>query len=61
MYKIYITKNQFNSLKNKVKFIDAIRLSRITNAIRASQSLILRTVKDNSIRGLRDKFEVIQL
>ena len=61
MYKIYITKNQFNSLKNNVKFIDAIRLSRITNAIRASQSLILRTVKDNSIRGLRDKFEVIQI
>ena len=59
MFKIFITKNQFNSLKNNEKFIDAIRLSRITNAIRASQSLILRTIKDKSIRGLRDKFEVI--
>ncbi len=60
MFKIFITKKQFNSLKDNVKFIDAIRLSRITNAIRASQSLILRTVKDKSIRGIRDNFEVIQ-
>ena len=60
MFKIFITKNQFNSLKNNVKFIDAIRLLRITNAIRASQSLIDRIIKDKSIRGQRDKFEVIQ-
>jgi len=60
MYKIFITKEQFNSLKDNINFLNAIRLSRIVNAIRASQSFIHRSIKDNTSRGLRDKFEAIQ-
>ena len=59
-YKIYITKVQFNSLKNNINFLNTLRLARIVNAIRASQSIILRLIKDNTKRGFRDKFEAIQ-
>ena len=60
MYKAYITKDQFNSLKKDVKFINALRLSRIVNAIRASQSMVTKFINDKTSSGYRDKFEAIQ-
>jgi hypothetical protein len=59
VYKAYLTKDQFDSLKKDVKLLNALRLSRIVNAIRASRSMVTKFINDNTSSGSRDKFEAI--
>jgi hypothetical protein len=68
MYKVYITKEEFNVLKKNVKLLNAIRLLRIDSAITTLESLMARTFhdgkktdpKDDTSRDKRDRLEIVQ-
>jgi hypothetical protein len=61
MFKYYITKEEFNMLKNNSKFLTAIRLLRMENTIITALSLFERadTNSSETTRNKRDKTEAI--
>ena len=63
MFKYFITKEEFNKLKDDKKFLNAIKLLRMDSAIITLQTLMLRTFHDNrnndSSRDKRDRMEIV--
>jgi len=59
MFKYYITKEEFNTLKKDIKFMNAIRLLRMENIIVTFLSLITRTYINDTNSDRRDRMEEI--
>jgi len=62
MFKYYITKEEFDTLKKDIKFLTAIRLLRMDNVITTLQSLFYRVLvlnKEDTVSNKRDRLELI--